>query len=151
MYWLFKSEPSVFSIDHLSRCFQQTEPWHGVRNYQARNMMRDQMRCGEQGFFYHSNTATPGIVGIVQVVREAYPDVTAFDPQSQYYDPKSHAENPRWYCVDIQLVHKLKHLITLSELKQHAALKDMPLLRRGNRLSVIPVTQDQWMFILGLE
>jgi predicted RNA-binding protein with PUA-like domain len=151
MYWLFKSEPTVFSIDHLSRCPEQTEPWDGVRNYQARNMMRDQMRRGDQGFFYHSNTATPGIIGIIQVVHEAYPDVTAFDPQNKYYDPKSNPESPRWYQVDIQLVHRLKRLITLAELKQHLALQDMPLLRRGNRLSIMPVTQQQWVFILGLE
>lgn len=151
MYWLFKSEPTVFSIDHLSECLEQTEPWDGVRNYQARNMIRDQIRCGDQGFFYHSSTAVPGIVGIVQVVREAYPDVTAFDPQSKYYDAKSNPESPRWYQVDIQLVRRLKRIITLSELKKHPELKDMPLLRRGNRLSIMPVTQQQWPFILGLE
>lgn len=151
MYWLFKSEPTVFSIDHLSQCPEQTEPWDGVRNYQARNMMRDQMRCGDRGFFYHSNNATPGIVGIIQVVREAYPDLTAFDPHSKYYDPKSNLESPRWYCVDIQLVRRLKRLITLGELKQHAKLNDMPLLQRGSRLSIMPMTQEQWTFILGLE
>jgi predicted RNA-binding protein with PUA-like domain len=139
MYWLLKSEPTVFSIDHLSNCPQQTEPWDGIRNYQARNMMCDQMRCGDQGFFYHSNTAMPGIVGICQVVREAYPDVTAFDPQSKYYDAESNPENPRWYRVDIQLVRRLERIITLRELKNHGGEQ------------VKPVTQEQWAFILGLE
>jgi predicted RNA-binding protein with PUA-like domain len=150
-YWLFKSEPQDFGIDDLANIPRQTEHWDGVRNYQARNMMRDQMRCKDQGFFYHSNTPTPGIVGIVQVVREAYPDFTAFDPKSKYYDPKSDPNKPRWLMVDVKLVRPLERLITLTELRQHAELADLPLLRRGNRLSIIPVTAEQWRFILGLE
>ena len=150
-YWLMKSEPTTFGIDHLAAMPNQTEHWDGVRNYQARNMMRDQMRCGDQVFFYHSNTKVPGIVGIVQVVKESYPDFTAFDPQSRHYDSTSDPDNPRWYMVDIQLVRKLHRTITLTELKNHSELGDLPLLRRGNRLSVMPVTAPQWQFILELE
>ena len=151
-YWLLKSEPAVFSIDDLAALPDQTEHWDGVRNYQARNLLRDQLRCGDQAFFYHSNTLIPGIVGIVEVVREGYPDHTAFDPESNYYDPKSDPNNPRWYRVDIRLVRRLKRVITLAELRAHAEqLGNFPLLRRGNRLSVMPVTAEQWGFILGLE
>ena len=150
-YWLVKSEPDDFSIDDLAAMPDQTEHWDGVRNYQARNMMRDQMRCGDQLFFYHSNTQVPGIVGIAEVVRESYPDFTAFDPQDKHYDPKSNPDNPRWYMVDIRLVRKLQRIITLAELKTHAELEGFPLVRRGNRLSVMPVTKAQWAFILELE
>lgn len=151
-YWLLKSEPSVYSIAQLAVMPRQTESWDGVRNYQARNMLRDQMRCGDQAFFYHSNTKIPGIVGIVEVVREGYPDATAFDPQSPYYDPNSHADAPRWYSVDVRLLRQLRRTITLAELKTHAEkLPDFPLLRRGNRLSVLPVKAEQWHFILALE
>lgn len=150
-YWLMKSEPDVFSIDDLRNRPNGTEHWDGVRNYQARNMMRDQMREGDLAFFYHSNCPEPGIVGIMEIVRAGYPDFTAFDPQSEYYDPASLPDNPRWYMVDVRFVRKLKRTIPLSELKTHPELVDMPLLRRGNRLSVMPVTQRQWDFILGLE
>jgi predicted RNA-binding protein with PUA-like domain len=151
-YWLFKSEPTVFSIDHLAALPHQAEPWDGVRNYQARNLLRDQIRRGDQGFFYHSNTVNPGLVGIVEVVREGYPDHTAFDPESNYYDPRSNPSNPRWYRVDIRLMRRLERVITLAELRVYAEqLGNFPLLRRGNRLSVIPVTAAQWGFILGLE
>jgi len=151
-YWLLKSEPSVYSIAQLAALPGQTDSWDGVRNYQARNLLRDQMRCGDQAFFYHSNTKIPGIVGIVQVVREGYPDATAFNPQSPSYDPKSHADAPRWYSVDVHLLRQLRRTITLAELKAHAdKLADFPLLRRGNRLSVLPVTAEQWHFILALE
>ncbi len=150
-YWLMKSEPDEFSIDDLAVMQEQTEHWDGVRNYQARNMMRDQMRCGDRVFFYHSNTQPPGIVGIAEVVREGYPDFTAFDPTDKHYDPKSDPDNPRWHMVDIRLVRKLQRIITLTELKSHPELKGFALVRRGNRLSVMPVTEQQWTFILGLE
>ncbi len=150
-YWLMKSEPDVFGIDHLIAMPNKTEHWDGVRNYQARNMMRDQMKKGDLVFFYHSNCKEPGIVGIAKVVKEGYPDHTAFDPESKYYDPKSDPDNPRWYMVDIQHKRKLKRTITLQELKQHPQLEGMPLLRKGNRLSVMPVKKKHWDYILGLE
>jgi len=152
-YWLMKSEPHVFGIEQLAACRDQTEPWDGVRNYQARNMMRDQMKVGDQVFFYHSNCAEPGIVGLMEVVREGYPDHTAFDPEQKYYDPKSDPENPRWFMVDVRYLRHLARQIPLSELKQYAdgPLRDMPLVRRGNRLSIMPVTPAQWAFILSLE
>lgn len=150
-YWLMKSEPSEFSIDDLERRTDQTEPWDGVRNYQARNMMRDQMKLGDQVFFYHSNCAVPGIVGIMEVASQSYPDPTAFDPRDKHYDPKSEPDNPRWHLVDVRLVRRLGRTISLAELKAHPELAEMPLVRRGNRLSVMPVTADQWQFILCLE
>ena len=151
-YWLMKSEPDVFGIDHLEKRPKQIEPWDGVRNYQARNMMRDEMKLGDQVFFYHSNTQPPGIVGIMEIAREAYPDPTAFDPNSKYHDPKSDPDNPRWVMVDVKFKRRLKRIITLDELKGHAeALGDFALLRRGNRLSVMPVTEAQWAYVLGLE
>lgn len=150
-YWLMKSEPDVFGIDHLHKRPKQTEHWDGVRNYQARNMLRDQMQVGDRVFFYHSNCAEPGIVGIARIVRAGYPDHTALDPESKYHDPKSTPENPRWYMVDVKFERKLARTITLDELKQRPELADMPLVRRGNRLSIMPVTEDQWEFILSLE
>lgn len=150
-YWLMKSEPSEFSIDDLAARPKRTEHWDGVRNYQARNMMRDDMKRGDQVLFYHSNCAEPGVVGIAKIVREAYPDHTAFDPDDPHYDPKSDPDNPRWLMVDVQFVRKLKRTISLSELKSCDQIADMPLVRRGNRLSVMPVTKQQWDFILGME
>jgi len=150
-YWLFKSEPDVFGIDHLMRMPKRTEHWDGVRNYQARNMMRDDMRKGDLAFFYHSNCAEPGIVGIVEVVREGYPDFTAFDPDTKYFDPKSDPDNPRWYMVDVRFKRRLKRTVTLAELKEYPELEGMPLVRKGNRLSVMPVAPEHWEFILGLE
>ncbi len=150
-YWLVKSEPDEFSIDDLYRRPKRTEHWDGVRNYQARNFMRDGMKKGDQVFFYHSNCETPGIVGIARVVREAYPDHTAFDPEDPHYDPKSDPENPRWLMVDVQYVRKLKRTISLAELKDNPALEDMALVRKGNRLSVMPVTDEQWQTILDME
>jgi len=150
-YWLMKSEPDVFGIDDLRKAPGKRDHWDGVRNYQARNMMRDQMKKGDLVFFYHSNCDEPGIVGIMKVVREGYPDHTAFDPNEKYYDPKSDPDNPRWYMVDVQYVRKLKRNIPLSELKTCDELADMPLVRKGNRLSIMPVTPEQWEFILGLE
>jgi predicted RNA-binding protein with PUA-like domain len=152
-YWLMKSEPDTFGIDDLAARPGQTEPWDGVRNYQARNMMRDEMRVGDPVLFYHSNCDQPGIVGIAEVAREAYPDHTAFDPDAKYYDPKSDPQNPRWFMVDLRYVRHLRRNITLAELKTYAdtALEGLPLVRRGNRLSIMPVTPSQWEFILGLE
>lgn len=152
-YWLMKSEPDVFGIDHLASRPNKTEPWDGVRNYQARNMMRDEMSPGDQVLFYHSNCATPGVVGIAEIASEPRPDPTAFDPEAKHFDPKSDPEKPRWYLVDVRYLRHLSRTIALSELKAHAedALRDMPLVRRGNRLSIMPVTAEQWEFILGLE
>ncbi|MCC5810025.1 MAG: EVE domain-containing protein [Ectothiorhodospiraceae bacterium] len=150
-YWLMKSEPDVFGIDDLEKRPNQTEPWDGVRNYQARNMMRDDMKVGDQVFFYHSNTQPPGIVGIAEVVREGYPDHTAFDPEDPHYDPKSDRDNPRWFMVDVAFRRKLKRTITLAELKDRPDLDGLPLTRKGNRLSVMPVSEEHWKLILSLE
>ncbi|MGD8483873.1 MAG: EVE domain-containing protein [Thioalkalispiraceae bacterium] len=150
-YWLVKSEPDAFSIDDLANMPGKTEHWDGVRNYQARNFMRDEMKKGDQVFFYHSNCKEPGIVGICKVVKESYPDFTAFETSSKYYDPKSDPQNPRWYMVDIKLVRKFKRTITLHELKEQKKLADMPLLRKGNRLSVMPVDAKHWKHILSME
>lgn len=150
-YWLMKSEPEVFGIDDLYQRPGQTEHWDGVRNYQARNMMRDAMKLGDQVFFYHSNCAVPGIVGIMEIVKEGYPDDTAFDPDNAHFDPKSHPDKPSWMMVDVKYLQKFARTISLNELKQHPELADMVLLRRGNRLSIMPVSPEQWQFILGLE
>lgn len=150
-YWLLKSEPDVFSISDLERRPGRTEHWDGVRNYQARNYLRDGMRRGDQAFFYHSSCAVPGIAGIVTIVREGYPDFTAFDPRSPHYDPASTPDNPRWYMVDVQHRRSFRRVIGLQELKQCAALAGMPLLMRGSRLSIMPVTPAQWAAILALE
>jgi predicted RNA-binding protein with PUA-like domain len=152
-HWLLKSEPDSFSIDALKAAPKQTSAWDGVRNFQARNMLRDSMKKGDQAFFYHSSCDVPGIAGIVGIVKDGYPDATAFDPKHHHYDPESKADAPRWYVVDVKLVRKFRRIITLDELRQHAAkkLKDFVLLRRGNRLSVMPVAQKDWEFILTLE
>jgi len=150
-YWVMKSEPSVYGIDDLIREPHQTDYWDGVRNYQARNMLRDQCQIGDLAFFYHSNTTPPGIVGIMKIVKSGYPDTTAFDLNSQYYDPKSDPNNPRWYRVDVRCIRKFKQLIPLETLKQIPALSPMPLLRKGNRLSITPVTPEAWEIILSLE
>ena len=150
-YWLMKSEPSEFSIDDLVNKPEQTEHWDGVRNYQARNMMRDDMKIDDSILFYHSNCTQPGVVGLMKVVRESYPDFTAFDPDDKHFDPKSNPENPRWFMVDIRFVKKLSRTITLQELKTYSELEGFPLVRRGNRLSIMPLTDNQWQFILSLE
>ena len=150
-YWLMKSEPSVFGIDDLAARPKKTEPWDGVRNYQARNMMRDTMCRGDQAFFYHSNCAPPGIVGTMEIVRDGYPDPTQFDPRSKYYDPKSDPDDPRWYLVDVRLKKRFKRIVTLAELRDQAeVLGDFALLRKGNRLSVMPVEKEAWQYILEL-
>lgn len=148
-YWLMKSEPDTFSIDDLKR--KKREAWDGVRNYQARNFMRDGMRVGDGVFFYHSNCAEPGIAGLAEVASDAYPDPTQFDPKSKYFDPASSRDNPRWMLVDVKFVKKLTRVITLDELKNHPKLEGMALLRKGNRLSVMPVDAAEWKYILGLE
>ena len=150
-YWLVKSEPEEFGIDDLKACPGRTEHWDGVRNYQARNFMRDDMKKGDQVFFYHSNCDTPGIVGIATVAREAYPDHTAFDPQDKHFDPKSDPDNPRWMMVDLKFKRKLKRTISLAELKQRDDLEGFALTRRGNRLSVMPVSAEHWQTVLSLE
>ena len=150
-YWLMKSEPDAFSIDDLQRVGQG--PWNGVRNYQARNFMRDGMKVGDGILFYHSNTKVPGIVGIATVATEAYPDDTQYDPKSDYYDPKATRETPRWLLVDVAFERKLRDTISLDEIKLHAdALGEgFPLIARGNRLSILPVTAAQWKLLLSLE
>lgn len=149
-YWLVKSEPDAFGIDDLANMPDQTEHWDGVRNYQARNFMRDEMKCGDQVFFYHSNCKEPGIVGIVEVVREGYPDHTAFDPEGKYYDPKSDPDRPRWYMVDVKLVQRFRQTISLSSMKTRPELEGMRLLQKGNRLSVMPIAPEHWQAILDL-
>ena len=150
-YWLMKSEPDAFSIDDLQRVGR--EPWNGVRNYQARNFMRDGMKVGDGVLFYHSNTKVPGIVGLATVASEAYPDDTQFNPKSDYYDPRSSREEPRWMLVDVAFERKLRDTIALDEIKQHAdALGEgFALTARGNRLSILPVTAAQWKLLLSLE
>lgn len=149
-HWLMKTEPATFGIEHLKRRKNQTEHWDGVRNFQARNFMRE-MRNGDEAFFYHSSCAEPGIVAIVEIVREAYPDFTAWDPESPYYDPRSTPDKPYWYMVDVRLKCELAQAITLATLKQQKALAGMRLLARGNRLSVMPVSEAEWRTILALE
>lgn len=152
-YWLMKSEPEAFSIDDLARAPKKTTCWDGVRNYQARNMLRDEMKKGDLAFFYHSNCEVPGIVGAVEIAREGYPDHTAFDPDDHHFDPKSDPENPRWYMVDVKLKKKFPRVVSLRELKSYAdrELRDFRLLAKGNRLSVMPVTAAQWRFIESLS
>jgi predicted RNA-binding protein with PUA-like domain len=141
-----KSEPDEFSIDDLVRAKRQSTPWFGVRNYQARNYMRDDMRLGDRALFYHSSCPEPGVAGIVEVSRLAYPDTTQFDPKSPYYDAKSTRAAPRWSHVDVKLVRKTR-LVPLAELHATPGLEDMVTLRRGNRLSITPVTADEWRVI----
>lgn len=150
-YWLMKSEPNEFSIDDLIAKPEQTEHWDGVRNYQARNMMRDDMKTGDRVFFYHSNCEVPGIVGIMEVVKEGYPDFTAFDPDDKHFDPKSDPDKPRWFMVNVKFVKKFSRTIPLKELKEKEALAELALVRRGNRLSIMPVTEEQWDFVISLE
>jgi predicted RNA-binding protein with PUA-like domain len=152
-YWLMKTEPTTFSVEDLERAKRHTTGWDGVRNYQARNMLRDEMKKGDQAFLYYSSTDVPGIVALMNIVKEGYPDPTAFDRKHDHYDPESDPEKPRWYMVDVQLEHRLTRVITLDELRKHATkqLKNMVLLRKGNRLSVTPVEPAEWKFILSLQ
>ena len=148
-YWLMKSEPDDYSIDDLKR--DKREPWDGIRNYQARNMMRDDMVVGDKAFFYHSNCKEPGVVGVMTIASEAYPDPFQFDPDSKYYDPKSDPDNPRWLLVDVKYERTLSRNITLREIKENPALDGMVLTRKGNRLSIMPVSDEHWDEILGME
>ena len=147
-YWLMKNEPEAFSIDDLERV--KIEPWDGIRNYQARNYFRDDMSIGDNAFFYHSSCKIPAIVGIMEIVSDAYPDHTAWDPEEHYYDLKSDPENPTWLMVDVNFISKLDNPITLKELRSHPKLADMRILQRGNRLSVTPLEKKHWNYISSL-
>lgn len=151
-YWLMKSEPSTFGIDDLAASPKQTASWEGVRNYQARNMLRDDMSAGDLAFFYHSSCPEPGIAGVMEIVRAGYPDSSAWNPKSEYYDAKSPANKPLWYTVDVRLQQRAQHLLPLARLREHAAdkLDGLLLLRRGNRLSITPVDRAHWKFIVSL-
>jgi len=148
-YWLMKSEPDVFGVDDLARARDKTTAWWGVRNYQARNYMRDQMQLGDQAFFYHSSCPQPGVAGVMKVSRLAYPDATQFDTHNEYFDPAATRDKPRWFNVDVTLVRKTP-LLALQELRRHPQLEQMRVLQRGNRLSITPVERDEWRFILKL-
>lgn len=149
-YWLFKSEPTCFSIDDLAHRPKQTEHWDGIRNYQVRNMLRDDIKPGDQVLFYHSSCAIPGVVGRMEIVKAAYPDHTAFDPQSEHFDPASTEDHPRWLMVDVKLIEKFPRLVSLNEIKQHPLLSNMLITRKGNRLSITPLVKEEWEVILKL-
>jgi predicted RNA-binding protein with PUA-like domain len=151
-HWLLKTEPTTFGIDHLARAARKTTRWDGVRNFQARNHLKAMHRADE-AFLYHSSCDEPGVVGIVKVVREAYPDASAFDRKDSHYDVDSSVDKPRWYAVDVQLLRQLHRVITLVELRAHAdkELRGLELLRKGSRLSITPVATPHWQFILSLE
>ena len=148
-HWLMKSEPGSYSIDDLERDGKTF--WDGVRNYQARNFMRDDMKLGDLAFFYHSGAEPPSIAGIMEIVKEGYPDHTQFDPDSKYFDPKASPDNPRWVMVDVKFVKKFDKTIPLSELKETAGLEEMMVTKRGSRLSIQPVTKDEWEIVTGLR
>ncbi len=148
-YWLMKSEPDDYSIDDLER--DGVEPWDGIRNYQVRNMFRDDMKVGDKAFFYHSSCKVPGVVGLMTIASKPYPDPSQFDPDAKYYDPKSDPEDPRWLLVDVKFQRKTRKNITLTEIKEQDGLDGFPLIRRGNRLSVFPVDKKHWDIVLGLE
>lgn len=150
-YWLMKSEPSCFSLDDLKSRPNQTEPWDGVRNFQARNFLRDTIKVGDGVLFYHSNCAEPSIVGLAKVVREGYPDHTALDPREKHFDPKSTNDQPIWYMVDVQYLCHLRTPLSRDDLRKHPTLSGMGVLRKGNRLSVQPVTAEEWQAVLALE
>lgn len=143
-YWLLKSEPDVFSIDSLKACPKKTDSWDGIRNYQARNFMRDEMQKGDEALFYHSNCKNIGVVGIAEITREAYPDHTAWDKKSNYYDEKSSPENPRWMMVDVTWKETFPRTVSLSEIREEPALKDMRVAQKGNRLSINPVSKKEF-------
>lgn len=149
-YWLMKSEPDVFSFSDLKKRPKQTEPWNGVRNYQARNFMRDEMKIGDLVLFYHSSCEIPGVAGIAKVASAPYPDSTQFDKKSEYFDPKATLENPRWFLVDVSFEKDLKGFVSLEEIKTHEELSHMRLLQKGNRLSILPVEKTEFEFIKKL-
>ena len=150
-YWLFKSESDVFSIDDLEKSPGSSSGWEGVRNYQARNYIRDTIKLWDLVFFYHSRIEPIGIVGLMTIIREGYPDLHAFDKNSHYYDPKSKKENPTWYMVDVKLIKKFTSIIPMSELRSYTKLKDMVLLKKGSRLSIQPVSDKEYNFIISLR
>ncbi len=147
-YWLMKSEPDVYGIEDLRR--DHLEVWDGVRNYTARNFMRDQMAVGDLAFFYHSNAKPPGVAGIMRIHRTGVADPTQFDPDSRYFDPKSDPDDPRWICVEVEFVEAFDELVSLQALKEHPDLSDMAVVQRGQRLSVQPVTDREWEIVLGM-
>lgn len=149
-YWLMKSEPDVFSFEDLKKRPKKTEPWNGVRNYQARNFMRDEMKVGDLILFYHSSCEVPGVAGIAKVASPPYPDVTQFEKKSEYYDEKATKDVPRWFLVDVTFQKDLKKLVSLEELKKIPELSKMRLLQKGNRLSILPVTQEEFETIVEL-
>ncbi|MGB0330939.1 MAG: EVE domain-containing protein [Planctomycetota bacterium] len=149
-YWLMKSEPDVYSYAHLEAAPQQTTLWDGVRNYQARNMMRDEMKVGDLILYYHSNTKPPGVAGVARVVKEGYPDPTQFDPKDSHFDPKSQEDNPRWFVVDIQAMAALKSYVSLDDIKANGKLADMAVVQRGQRLSVQPVAAAHFREVLRM-
>ncbi len=148
-YWLMKSEPTAYSIDDLVK--DKKTHWDGVRNYQARNFMRDEMKVGDKVLFYHSNAKPTGVVGVCEIIKEGYPDFTAFDPDESHYDPKSNLDKPTWMMVDIKLIKKLPRIVTLEEIKENSKLQNMKLVQRGNRLSVMPVKKTEFDLILKLS
>lgn len=150
-YWLMKSESDCFSLDDLQACPDSTDHWDGVRNYQARNFLRDQIKVGDGVLFYHSNCREPAIVGLAKVVREGYPDHTALDPREKHFDPKATDEKPIWYMVDVQYVAHLEYILTREDLRRHPVLSGMGVLRKGNRLSVQPVTKQEWQEVLKVN
>lgn len=147
-YWIFKSEPSTYSIDDIMR--DVTTYWNGVRNYQARNFLRDDVKIGDQVLFYHSSCEVPAVVGLCEVVKNGYPDFTAFDPKSEYFDPKSKMKEPTWFMVDIKFVKKFRNPVTLQNIKSNPKLKNLKLVQKGNRLSIIPITKDEFDEILKM-
>lgn len=147
-YWIMKSEPDAYGIDDLKR--DNIEHWDGIRNYQVRNMMRDQMQNGDLAFFYHSNCNPPGIAGSMEIIKTAYPDFTAFDPDSKYFDPKSDPDNPRWLMVDVKYKEKFRNYVSLETLRNCQALQDLLILRKGNRLSITEISAEHWKTILKL-
>ncbi|MCB0744944.1 MAG: EVE domain-containing protein [Ignavibacteriae bacterium] len=149
-YWLVKSEPTEFSIDDLAKSKNKTTYWDGVRNYQARNFMRDEMKLGDLVLYYHSNAEPNAVVGVCEIVKEGYPDFTAFDPDDKHFDPKSKKENPAWIMVDIKLIKKFKTPVTLTEMKSNSKLTEMRLVQRGNRLSVMPVNKKEFDEIIKM-
>ena len=149
-YWLMKSEPDVYGIDHLRAEKRKTDHWDGIRNYQARNFMRDEMKKGDLAFFYHSNCEEPAIVGLIEIVREGYPDHTAFLSNEKYFDAKSDTDNPRWFMVDVRFKRKFKKSVSLKALKGERSLAQMRLVQRGNRLSILPVVAKEWKHILKM-
>lgn len=149
-YWLFKSEPNTFSIDDLIKRPKQVEHWDGVRNYQVRNLLKDTIKKGDLALFYHSSCNPPGIAGVMEIVKEGYPDFTSWNPNARYYDPAVNPDHPRWYMVDVKYVEKFPHFISLEEIKLNPKLKKMIILRKGNRLSITSVTKDEWATILKM-